>query len=92
MSASSVFVGSKYEHQSLSNLARLVDEGEKYGIPVLAVTAVGKEMVRDERDPEFGMQSVAELGAHIVKTYYCDNFGSVVTGCPVPVVIAGGKK
>jgi 3-hydroxy-5-phosphonooxypentane-2,4-dione thiolase len=90
--ALSVFVGSKYEHQSLSNLARLVDEGEKYGIPVLAVTAVGKEMVRDERYLSLACRVAAELGAHIVKTYYCDNFGSVVTGCPVPVVIAGGKK
>ena len=90
--ALSIFVGSKYEHQSLLNLARLVDEGEKYGVPVLAVTAVGKEMVRDARYLSLACRVAAELGAHIVKTYYCDNFGSVVTGCPVPVVIAGGKK
>ena len=90
--ALSIFVGSKYEHQSLSNLATLVDEGEKYGIPVLAVTAVGKEMVRDARYLALACRVAAELGAHIVKTYYCDNFGSVVAGCPVPVVIAGGKK
>ena len=63
----SVFVGSKYEHQSLSNLApRLVDEGEKYGIPVLAVTAVGKEMVRDAKVPEFGMQSGGRIGSLIL--------------------------
>ena len=90
--ALSIFVGSKYEHQSLSNLATLVDEGEKYGIPVLAVTAVGKEMVRDARYLALACRVAAELGAHIVKTYYCENFGSVVAGCPVPVVIAGGKK
>lgn len=90
--ALSIFVGSKYEHQSLSNLAKLVDEGEKYGIPVLAVTAVGKEMVRDARYLGLACRVAAELGAHIVKTYYCENFSSVVTGCPVPIVIAGGKK
>jgi putative autoinducer-2 (AI-2) aldolase len=90
--ALSIFVGSKYEHQSLSNLAKLVDEGEKYGIPVLAVTAVGKDMIRDSRYLGLACRVAAELGAHIVKTYYCDNFSSVVAGCPVPIVIAGGKK
>lgn len=90
--ALSIFVGSKYEHQSLSNLARLVDQGEKYGIPILAVTAVGKEMARDDRYLSLACRVAAELGAHIVKTYYCDNFASVVTGCPVPIIIAGGKK
>jgi putative autoinducer-2 (AI-2) aldolase len=90
--ALSIFVGSKYEHQSLSNLAKLVDEGEKYGIPVLAVTAVGKDMIRDSRYLGLACRVAAELGAHIVKTYYCDNFSSVVAGCPVPLIIAGGKK
>jgi putative autoinducer-2 (AI-2) aldolase len=90
--ALSIFVGSKYEHQSLTNLAKLVDEGEKYGIPVLAVTAVGKDMIRDSRYLGLACRVAAELGAHIVKTYYCDNFSSVVAGCPVPLVIAGGKK
>ena len=90
--ALSIFVGSKYEHQSLSNLAKLVDEGERYGIPVLAVTAVGKEMVRDARYLGLACRVAAELGASIVKTYYCDDFGSVVTGCPIPIIIAGGKK
>src|SRR6478672_10095303 len=90
--ALSIFIGSKYEHQSLLNLARLVDEGEKYGVPVLAVTAVGKEMVRDARYLSLACRVAAELGAHIVKTYYCEDFEKVVEGCPVPVIIAGGKK
>ena len=90
--ALSIFVGSKYEHQTLANLAKLVDEGEKYGIPVLAVTAVGKEMVRDARYLGLACRVAAELGAHVVKTYFCDNFEQVVEGCPVPLIIAGGKK
>jgi putative autoinducer-2 (AI-2) aldolase len=90
--ALSIFVGSKYEHQTLTNLAKLVDEGEKYGIPVLAVTAVGKEMSRDARYLGLACRVAAELGAHIVKTYYCENFEEVVEGCPVPLIIAGGKK
>lgn len=90
--ALSIFVGSKYEHQTLANLAKLVDEGEKFGIPVLAVTAVGKEMARDARYLGLACRIAAELGAHVVKTYYCDNFEQVVEGCPVPLIIAGGKK
>jgi 3-hydroxy-5-phosphonooxypentane-2,4-dione thiolase len=90
--ALSIFVGSKYEHQTLSNLAKLVDEGERYGVPVLAVTAVGKEMARDARYLSLACRIAAELGAHIVKTYYCENFEKVVEGCPIPVIIAGGKK
>jgi 3-hydroxy-5-phosphonooxypentane-2,4-dione thiolase len=90
--ALSIFVGGKYEHQTLANLAKLVDEGEKYGIPVLAVTAVGKEMSRDARYLGLACRIAAELGAHVVKTYYCDNFEQVVEGCPVPLIIAGGKK
>ena len=90
--ALSIFVGSKYEHQTLSNLAKLVDEGERYGIPVLAVTAVGKEMARDARYLSLSCRIAAELGAHIVKTYYCENFEKVIEGCPIPVIIAGGKK
>jgi putative autoinducer-2 (AI-2) aldolase len=90
--ALSIFVGSKYEHQTLSNLAKLVDKGEKYGIPILAVTAVGKEMGRDARYLSLACRIAAELGAHIVKTYYCENFEKVIEGCPVPVIIAGGKK
>lgn len=90
--ALSIFVGSKYEHQTLANLSSLVDSGEKYGIPVLAVTAVGKDMVRDSRYLALACRIAAELGAHVVKTYYCENFETVVDGCPVPVIIAGGKK
>jgi putative autoinducer-2 (AI-2) aldolase len=90
----SVFVGSKYEHQSLTNLARLVDECEDYGIPVMAVTAVGRELEkREARYLALCCRIAAELGARVVKTYYCaENFDKVVEGCPVPVVIAGGPK
>lgn len=90
--ALSIYVGSEYEHQTLMNLARLIDEGMKYGIPVLAVTAVGREMVRDAKYLSLCCRIAAELGAHIVKTYYCENFEKVVESCPVPIVIAGGKK
>ena len=90
----SVFIGSKYEHQSLSNLAKLVDNCEDYGIPVMAVTAVGKELEkREARYLALCCRVAAEIGARVVKTYYCkDNFEKVVDGCPVPVVIAGGPK
>jgi putative autoinducer-2 (AI-2) aldolase len=88
----SIFVGSANEKQTLKSLSELVDEGEKYGIPVLAVTAVGKEMGRDARYLGLCCRIAAELGAHFVKTYFCDNFEEVVKNCPVPVVIAGGKK
>ena len=90
--ALSIFVGSKYEHQTLTNLAKLVDEGERFGVPVLAVTAVGKEMARDHRYLALACRIAAELGAHLIKTYYCENFQKIVEGCPVPVIIAGGKK
>ena len=90
--ALSIFVGSKYEFQTLKNLSKLVDEGERYGIPVLAVTAVGKEMARDSRYLGLACRIAAELGAHVVKTYYCQDFNKVVESCPVPVIIAGGKK
>ena len=91
--ALSIFVGTDYEHNTLMNLADLVNEGETYGIPVLAVTAVGKELgKRDARFLSLSCRVAAELGAHIVKTYYCEEFEKVVGGCPVPVVIAGGPK
>ena len=91
--ALSIFVGTDYEHQTLMNLADLVNEGEVYGIPVLAVTAVGKELgKRDARFLSLSCRIAAELGAHFVKTYYCEEFEKVVEGCPVPVVIAGGPK
>jgi putative autoinducer-2 (AI-2) aldolase len=90
--ALSIYVGAQYQKQTLVNLARLVDEGERYGIPVLAVTAVGKDMARDARYLALACRIAAELGAHFVKTYYCDSFERVVNTCPVPVVMAGGKK
>ncbi len=90
--ALSIYVGSKYEHETLKNLATLVSKCEEYGIPVLAVTAVGKEMARDARYLSLACRIAAELGAHIVKTYYCEDFKKVVKTCPIPVVIAGGKK
>ncbi len=90
--AISIFVGSAYEHQTLVNLAKLVDEGEKYGIPVLAVTAVGREMTRDARYLSLACRIAAELGAKIVKTYYCEEFEKVAESCPVPIIVAGGKK
>jgi putative autoinducer-2 (AI-2) aldolase len=89
----SIFVGSNYEHESLLNLAKLVDEGEEYGIPVMAVTAVGKELgKRDSRYLALSCRIAAELGAKIVKTYWCEGFEKVVNGCPVPVVMAGGPR
>jgi putative autoinducer-2 (AI-2) aldolase len=90
----SVFIGSKYEHQSLTNLAKLVDTCENYGIPVMAVTAVGRELEkRTARYLALCCRIAAELGARVVKTYYCkENFEKIVNGCPVPVVIAGGPK
>lgn len=90
--ALSIFVGAPYERQTLLSLTTLVDKAERYGIPVLAVTAVGKEMVRDARYLGLCCRIAAELGASIVKTYYCEGFEEVVQKCPVPVVIAGGKK
>jgi len=89
----SVFVGTDYERESLLNLAKLVDEGEKYGIPVMAVTAVGKELEkRDARFLALSSRIAAELGARVVKTYWCEDFERVIRGCPVPVVMAGGPQ
>jgi putative autoinducer-2 (AI-2) aldolase len=89
----SVFVGSDYEKESLLNLARLVDDGERYGIPVMAVTAVGKELEkRDARYLALACRIAAELGARVVKTYWCEDFAKVTGGCPVPVIMAGGPQ
>ena len=90
--AMSVFVGARHEHQTIVGLGRLVDEAEEFGIPVLAVTAVGKDMARDARYLSLACRIAAEQGARIVKTYYCKDFERVVESCPVPVIIAGGKK
>ncbi|MBI2542416.1 3-hydroxy-5-phosphonooxypentane-2,4-dione thiolase [Candidatus Woesearchaeota archaeon] len=89
----SIFVGEKNEDRTISSLGRLVNEAEEYGMPVLAITAVGKEMARDARYLGLACRIAAEIGAHMVKTYYCEeDFEKVVEGCPVPIVIAGGKK
>ncbi|MGA1869400.1 MAG: 3-hydroxy-5-phosphonooxypentane-2,4-dione thiolase [bacterium] len=90
----SIFVGSQYEHESLANLTEIVNECENYGIPVMAVTAVGKELSkRDARYLALSCRIAAELGAKVVKTYWCEeNFEKIVNGCPVPVIMAGGPK
>lgn len=91
--AMSIFVGAKYEHNSLVSLGNLVNEAEEYGLPVLAVTAVGKELEkRDARYLSLSCRIAAEFGAHMVKTYYCENFDKVVNSCPIPVIVAGGPK
>ena len=87
----SVFVGTDYEHQTLTNLSDMVNMCEDFGIPVMAVTAVGKELEkRDARYLALASRICAELGAKVVKTYYCREFDKITGGCPVPVVIAGG--
>ena len=90
----SVYIGGEYEKQSIENLSKLVNEGQKYGIPVLAVTAVGKDMVRDAKYLGLACRICVEIGANMVKTYYCEtDFEKIVKACgSVPVVIAGGKK
>jgi len=90
--AFSIYVGAEHEHQSIVEFSKLVNEAHRYGIPVLAVTAVGKEMDRDLRYLSLASRMAVELGADIVKTYYCDDFDKLVDVCHVPVVIAGGKK
>jgi putative autoinducer-2 (AI-2) aldolase len=88
-----VFIGGEYETQSVHNLTRLVDVGQKYGIATLGVTAVGREMTRDAKYMRLACRICAELGASYVKTYYVpDGFETVTASCPVPIVIAGGKK
>jgi len=87
-----VSIGGIYEAKTVENLVRTADYGYKYGIPVLGVTAVGKELVRDARYLSTASRICAENGATFVKTYYCDDFEKVVNSCPVPIVIAGGKK
>ncbi len=91
--ALSIFVGTPHERQTLLSLSELVNQGERYGIPVIAVTAVGKELgKRDARFLGLCSRIAAELGCHLVKTYYCEEFEKVIEGCPVPIVIAGGPK
>lgn len=88
-----VFIGGEHEKESIINMTRMVDIGTRYGIPTLAVTAVGKEMARDARYFRLATRICAELGAHYIKTYYVDKgFETVTAACPVPIVMAGGKK
>jgi len=90
--AFSILVGAEFERDTILGMTKYIDEAERYGIPVVAVTAVGKEMVRDARYMSLASRMAAELGAHIVKTYYVKDFEKVIETCPVPIVIAGGKK
>src|SRR2546423_15120306 len=88
-----IYIGAEYEHQSIKNLVQLIDTGNRYGIPTMAVTGVGAEMKRDERYFSLATRIAAELGAHYVKSYFIEQgFERVCAGCPVPIVIAGGKK
>ena len=88
-----VFIGGKYERQSIINMTKMVDIGNRYGIPTLAVTAVGTDMARDARYFRLATRICAELGAHYIKSYYIeDGFETVTASCPVPIVMAGGKK
>jgi putative autoinducer-2 (AI-2) aldolase len=87
-----VFIGGEYETESIENMVRLIDLGNRYGIPVFAVTAVGKEMKRDAQYFRLACRICAELGAQFIKTYYVEGFDTVAASCPVPLVMAGGKK
>jgi putative autoinducer-2 (AI-2) aldolase len=88
-----VYIGGQYETQTVQNLTRMVDMANRYGVAVLGVTAVGKELVRDARYMRLACRICAELGAHFVKTYYvAEGFETVAASCPVPLVMAGGKK
>ncbi len=88
-----VFIGGEFETQTVHNMTRLVDMGLRYGIPTMGVTAVGKDLARDARYLGLATRICAELGAQLVKTYYCaEGFEMVTAGCPVPIVMAGGKK
>jgi putative autoinducer-2 (AI-2) aldolase len=88
-----VYIGGEHEHQSIGNLVKAVDAGNQYGIPTLAVTGVGKDLTRDWKYLGLATRICAEMGAHFVKTYFCEKgFARVVAACPVPLIIAGGKK
>jgi putative autoinducer-2 (AI-2) aldolase len=88
-----VFIGGEFEKESVINMTRMVDRGTRFGIPTLAVTAVGKDMARDARYFRLATRICAELGAHYIKTYYVEKgFETVTSACPVPIVMAGGKK
>jgi putative autoinducer-2 (AI-2) aldolase len=86
------FIGASGQLSSLENLSAVVNAGTRYSIPTLGVVAVGKDMERTDRFFKLATRILAELGANIVKTYYCDNFEEIASACPVPIVVAGGKK
>jgi putative autoinducer-2 (AI-2) aldolase len=86
------FIGADGQLSSIDNLSTCINAGLRYSIPVLGVVAVGKDMERTDRFFKLATRIVAEMGANLVKTYYCDNFEEVVAACPVPIVVAGGKK
>ncbi|MBT3435192.1 MAG: 3-hydroxy-5-phosphonooxypentane-2,4-dione thiolase, partial [Nitrospinaceae bacterium] len=91
--AAQIYIGAEFEHKSIANVVKLIDTGTRYGIPTLAVTGVGKDMQRDARYFGLATRIAAEIGAHYVKTYYVEpGFEKIAAGCPVPIVIAGGKK
>ncbi|MCR6497430.1 3-hydroxy-5-phosphonooxypentane-2,4-dione thiolase [Shinella sp. CPCC 101442] len=91
--AAQVYIGAEYEHKSIANVVKLIDAGTRYGIPTMAVTGVGKAMARDARYFGLATRIAAEIGAQFVKSYYVDEgFERITLGCPVPIVIAGGKK
>ena len=91
--AAQVYIGTEHEHQSIKNIIKMVDAGMRVGMPVMAVTGVGKDMARDQRYFSLASRIVAEMGANIIKTYFVEEgFERITAGCPVPIVIAGGKK
>jgi len=91
--AAQIYIGAEYEHKSIANVVKLIDTGTRYGIPTMAVTGVGKDMIRDARYFGLATRIAAEIGAQFVKSYYVDEgFEKITLGCPVPIVIAGGKK
>ncbi len=90
--AMSVYIGAEHQHRTLMGLTKLVNEGLRYGMPVLAVTAVGKNLGKGAKYLSLASRICAEIGAQFVKTYYCEGFETVVRNCPVPIVMAGGKR
>ncbi|MEM7886877.1 3-hydroxy-5-phosphonooxypentane-2,4-dione thiolase [Morganella morganii] len=91
--AAQVYIGTGHEHQSIKNIIKMVDAGMRVGMPVMAVTGVGKDMARDQRYFSLASRIAAEMGANIIKTYFVEEgFERITAGCPVPIVIAGGKK
>lgn len=90
--ATQVFIGAPHQKESIDNLSKVISAGNTYGIPTMGVVAVGKEMERTSKYFRLATRMIAEIGAQVVKSYYCDDFDSVAASCPVPIVIAGGKK